>query len=144
MTFSGTLLIVLLAAGVLMVYVTLRREMQSQIDELRKLVSDAKAQPAATSTATLAAPAPAPAPAAASKLELVKKESVAAPVATPMKAAKDEVTPEILAIIAAAVAQFVGAAARIRSTRVIPITESNAWAQQGRVIIQASHNLAVR
>lgn len=139
MSFYDSFFAILLAAGVLIAYVALRREMQSQIAELRKLVSESQAKPqTAPAFVPIAVASPTP-----SKLELVKKEP-AVPAAAAAKPVKDEITSEILAVIAAAVAQFVGAGARIRSTRVIPITESNAWAQQGRVIIQASHNLGMR
>lgn len=145
MSFYDSYFAILLAAGVLIAYVTLRREMQSQIAELRKLISEAKGTPAATPPPFVPIAVASPTPAAApSKIELVKKEPAAVPVAAAPKPVKEEITAEILAVIAAAVAQFVGAGARIRSTRVIPITESNAWAQQGRVIVQASHNLGMR
>ncbi len=45
--------------------------------------------------------------------------------------------PELIAI-SAAVAAFLGLRAHIRQIRLV---SSNAWAQQGRVFIQASHRL---
>jgi hypothetical protein len=40
------------------------------------------------------------------------------------------------------VAAFLGKKARIRRARLVsPMTHSSAWAQQGRVYVQASHNL---
>ena len=57
--------------------------------------------------------------------------------------ASDEVGPEILAVIAAAVAHFMGKSARIRSARLVHATGTSPWAQQGRVFVQASHNLAM-
>ena len=46
-------------------------------------------------------------------------------------------------VIAAAVAAFVGKSARVRSARYLQEGQSP-WAQQGRVFVQASHNLAHR
>jgi methylmalonyl-CoA carboxyltransferase large subunit len=77
---------------------------------------------------------PAPAPAA----------SAPAPVAAPAPAApaiSEEITPEILMVLSAAVAAFLGKRARIRGARPAPAAQSNLWAQQGRVFVQASHNL---
>lgn len=56
------------------------------------------------------------------------------------------VTPEIVAVIEAAAAQFVGKPVRILSIRVLeePDDDSNVWASQGRDIIQTSHNLVQR
>jgi hypothetical protein len=54
---------------------------------------------------------------------------------------KAEVTPEIVAIIAAAVTSFLGKKVKIRNARRIDLG-TTPWAQQGRAIIQASHNLA--
>jgi len=73
------------------------------------------------------APAPAPAP------EPVKVE--------PEKV--EEVAPETIMILTAAVAAFLGKRARIRSARLVRAAPSSAWAQQGRVFVQASHNLGV-
>ncbi|HTQ53270.1 MAG TPA: hypothetical protein VMI94_02355 [Bryobacteraceae bacterium] len=54
-----------------------------------------------------------------------------------------ELTPEIVMVLSAAVAAFLGKRARIRSARLVRTAPSNAWAQQGRVFVQASHNLGV-
>lgn len=128
----GPALALFAVAGVVISYLLLRREMRAELAKLREMVeahSTADLKPVASITkseAKLSAPqkskpAPAPAP------------------------AKEEITPDILAVIAAAVAQFVGAGARIRSTRLLPTTGGmSSWAQQGRVIIQASHNLGMR
>jgi methylmalonyl-CoA carboxyltransferase large subunit len=54
----------------------------------------------------------------------------------------EEITPEILTVLTAAVAAFLGKRAKIRSARALGGAErSSAWAQQGRVFVQASHNL---
>ena len=52
----------------------------------------------------------------------------------------EEISPEILMAISAAVAAYLGKRAHIRTVRLL---SSTAWAQQGRVNIQASHRLNV-
>ena len=52
-----------------------------------------------------------------------------------------EVSPETVAIIAAAVTAFLGKKVKIRHARRID-SGTTPWAQQGRAIIQASHNLS--
>ena len=76
------------------------------------------AESPAAETPVAAAPAPVP-----------------APVPEP-----EEISPEILMAISAAVAAYLGKRAHIRTVRLL---SSTAWAQQGRVNIQASHRLNV-
>jgi hypothetical protein len=67
---------------------------------------------------------------------------VSAP-APPVPAAKP-VLPETIAIIAAAVTAALGKKVRIRSARMLfpqPDFVTSPWATQGRVFVQASHNL---
>lgn len=131
----GPALSLLAVAGVVISYLVLRREMRAEMAKLREMVkepSPAEGKRVSESKPVSAAQVPVPAP--------HKPKPEAAPVPT-----KEEITPEILAVISAAVAQFLGAGARIRSTRVLATPGGmNPWAQQGRVIIQASHNLGVR
>lgn len=54
---------------------------------------------------------------------------------------EEEVSDEILLAISAAVAAYLGKRAPIRTVRLLA---STAWAQQGRVSIQASHRLNVQ
>jgi hypothetical protein len=54
----------------------------------------------------------------------------------------DELRPETLAVIAAAATTFAGKPARIRSARsTASHAPASAWTQQGRMIVQTSHNL---
>lgn len=62
-----------------------------------------------------------------------------APAPAPAPPPAEEVTEELLTVIGAAVAAFLGKRARIRQIR---LTDSRTWAHQGRVSIQASHTLA--
>lgn len=58
-----------------------------------------------------------------------------------------EVTPEVIAIIAAAVTAYLGKPVRVRGARLVsaaPANRPSPWQQQGRVSIQASHDLGAR
>ena len=117
----GAFLITLItgvAAGALTARIVARRE----IEQLRESMRERPATPATPVVAS----APAMAPAAP----------------TPSPAVAEEVTPEILMVLSAAVAAFLGKRARIRGARPSQTAaSSSAWAQQGRVFVQASHNL---
>lgn len=54
--------------------------------------------------------------------------------------------PETLAVITAAATAFLGRAARVRSARLVPAPPESVspWTQQGRMIVQTSHNLRSR
>ena len=58
----------------------------------------------------------------------------------------EEVSAETLLMIAAAVTVFLGKKVRVRSAQMLqtPFEIINPWSQQGRVIVQASHNLSPR
>ncbi len=53
---------------------------------------------------------------------------------------RGEVTEEVMLVIAATVAAFLGERAHVRQVRLL---SSEAWAQQGRVSVMASHRWAV-
>ncbi len=75
--------------------------------------------------------------AARAELDAAAAAAPAAP--APAKAAAPaELPEEILLVLSAAVAAFLGKRARIRGIRVL---SSASWAHQGRVSIQASHAL---
>ncbi len=97
-----------------------------------KMAHDAARKPEAAAVEKAAAPAPVraetPAPAPAAPTIKVKGEA--------------EIAPEILMVISAAVAAFLRKTGRIRSPR--PMQGISPWAQQGRVIVQASHNLGAK
>jgi methylmalonyl-CoA carboxyltransferase large subunit len=84
------------------------------------------------SAAGIRHPAPAPEPSPAP-----------APATTPPPApapAAEGLSEELVLVIAAAVAAFLGKRAHVRQIRLLG---SAAWSQQGRVTIQASHALSV-
>jgi methylmalonyl-CoA carboxyltransferase 12S subunit len=72
--------------------------------------------------------------------QLEHPASVAAPAAVtaPPTPQEQPLSEEIMLVIAAAVAAYLGERTHIRVVRLVP---SHAWAQQGRVSIQASHQL---
>jgi hypothetical protein len=59
---------------------------------------------------------------------------------------QEQVTPETLVVIAAAVTAFLGKKVRIRSARMLrPRTDgASAWSQQGRAAVHASHHPRLR
>ncbi|PKU21449.1 hypothetical protein [Telmatospirillum siberiense] len=64
--------------------------------------------------------------------------------ATPAEAgAAQEVSEEVLVMLAAAATTFLGKKVRVRSAKMLqtPYEIVNPWAQHGRVFIQASHQL---
>jgi hypothetical protein len=60
--------------------------------------------------------------------------------------AAEEITPEILRTITETITALLGRKVRIRSVKILQTANPmvSSWAQQGRVVVQASHNLAQR
>jgi len=57
----------------------------------------------------------------------------------------EAIKPEVLAVITAAATAFLGKTPRIHSARLLPVHDSvSAWTQQGRMIVQTSHNPRIR
>lgn len=56
----------------------------------------------------------------------------------------DEITPELLMVMAASIAAYLGKNVRIRRARFVDPMQANAWGQSSRVVLQASHNLNLR
>jgi methylmalonyl-CoA carboxyltransferase large subunit len=52
---------------------------------------------------------------------------------------ENEITPELLMIMSAAIAAYLGKNVRIRRARFINEQGSSSWSQVGRVSIQSSH-----
>ncbi len=116
-------------------------QLERQLAEMRELL--------AAQGNTVSSPEPPKAMAAAAAASTAAMPVVPAkptPVAVAKPAPKQDegVSPEILAVITAAVAHFLGKSFRIRSARLIHPVGTSSWAQQGRVFIQASHNLALQ
>lgn len=123
-------------AGLVAAYVAARRKTASEIAELRQLVeahiSGNGHRPAD--------PVPAPTPAPAQPKAAPAPGAPVQPAPAPVK--DEEVSAETLAILAATVAAYLGKTVRIKHARLLQPTGQSPWATQGRVYIQASHNLA--
>jgi methylmalonyl-CoA carboxyltransferase large subunit len=87
-----------------------------------------------------AAASPIPTTAPVRKEVETKAPRLAASPPPAQPAAAEGLNEELILVIAAAIAAFVGKKAHIRQIRLIG---SAAWSQQGRVTIQASHALSV-
>lgn len=106
------------------------KSLREELDALRAHLSALTDKFAELEGAEVAAPA-APAP---------PEPVAAAPVAPAPAPEPEEISEEILMALSAAVAAYLGKRAHIRTVRLL---SSTAWAQQGRVNIQASHRLNV-
>jgi methylmalonyl-CoA carboxyltransferase large subunit len=62
-----------------------------------------------------------------------------APSSPALPTPREEITEEVMLVIAATVAAFLGERAHVRQVRLLA---SEAWAQQGRVSVMASHRWA--
>jgi 3-oxoacyl-ACP reductase-like protein len=131
----------------------LQRTFQREIAELRleterqlnALTSALKALETHVAELSAAVARSAAAPVAASAPSV--KVAASAPAATAVVPKKDEeIAPEMMIVLAAAVTAFLGKKVRIRSTKMLqsPYEIVNPWSQQGRVFVQASHNLRSR
>jgi Tfp pilus assembly protein PilN len=73
-------------------------------------------------------------------------ETQAAAAKEAVPAADEQVTPETLVVITAAVTAFLGKKVRIRSAKIVRPAHAgaSAWSQQGRVLVHGSHSLRLR
>ena len=140
---SFILVLVVVAAGCVLTYVAMQRSSRKLIRELQQAADrqfasfnvrlgalEAQIQQLSKASASQAfRPTPAP--------------EQPAPKPAPAKRTAEEITPDLLVVMAAAVTTFLGKKVRIRSARALqsPYEIVNPWSQQGRVIVQASHNL---
>jgi hypothetical protein len=128
-------------------YVLMQRSMRRHADQLRREFEErfeflAKSRTVESTAAPNVRVAARAADVLPAKVSTPPSVPEPAPIAKPQV---EEVDAETLLVIAAAVTAFLGKAVRIRSARMLYSHESfNAWSQQGRAVIQASHNLAQR
>ena len=54
---------------------------------------------------------------------------------------EEQITPELLMVMSAAIAAYLGKSVRIRRARFIDPQLMNAWGQSSRVVVQSSHYL---
>ena len=109
-------------------------DLRARIAELEERIAklEAARDAAVTNLVASAAPSLPPVPAVALRRPAAAPDGPAEP--------HDEIAEETMAVIAAAVAAFLGERAHIRQVRLVA---SEAWAQQGRVSVMASHRWAV-
>lgn len=67
--------------------------------------------------------------------------AVVPPPDKPAVETNEPLKPELVATLTAAATAYLGQKARIRSAQQLAEESAGAWAQQGRVIVQTSHNL---
>ena len=120
----------------------LRDELRAMGERVARL--EAERAPAAKPAAEPAAPAAAPVPEPRSSRPTTGQPGTPAPhpsrpaTGQPGTPVPQEISEEELTAISAAVAAYLGVRAHIRQIRLV---SSRAWAQEGRVSIQASHQL---
>ncbi|HUB33523.1 MAG TPA: hypothetical protein VMA31_10860 [Bryobacteraceae bacterium] len=120
----------------------LRDELRAMGERVARL--EAERAPAAKPAAEPAAPAAAPVPEPRSSRPTTGQPGTPAPhpsrpaTGQPGTPAPQEISEEELTAISAAVAAYLGVRAHIRQIRLV---SSRAWAQEGRVTVQASHQL---
>ena len=140
--------VVLVGVGCTITYAVMRRVVKRAVSELQLKTDQKLAEVtealhvlevrAESSTTVAMAAATSAAPA---KIDQAAAATAAVPAET-----HEAVTPEMLVVIAAAVTTFLGKKVRIRSAKMLqsPYEIVNPWSQQGRVFVQASHNLRSR
>jgi hypothetical protein len=149
------LIVALVIAGWVVVYITSRRalkrtreelrfEFQQQIDSLSASVTALERTGAGQTAKSLASAVVLP-----GTMEPLAADAGAPSAAQPQATvtpAPEEITSETLATIAETITALLGRKVRIRSVKILetPDAVANPWAQQGRVVVQASHNLAQR
>src|SRR5262252_8992095 len=135
------ILAALVVAGYFAVYAFTQRATRRMIAELRAEFEQ-RANAILAAVKQQSAPVEKTAPVAAVVAPAAPPPVVTKPVPPPKK---EEVSPEMLLVIAAAVTAYMGKKVRIRSAKIVYSQESfNPWSQQGRVFVQASHNLTQR
>lgn len=114
---------------------------QASEQQIRQLTNTVQAL-----EARLAELAKAPAPAAPKAVPMAAAPVASSVTAPGIKKKEEEITPELLVVMASAVTVFLGKTVRIRSAKRLqsPYEIVNPWSQQGRVFVQASHNLRSR
>jgi hypothetical protein len=130
-------------AGYVVVYVGFRHTLDRTVEQLRR---EWAAEISSLMTASLPkSKAVISVPPSLSAAPISQPLAVQEPVPAAAAKEKTEVAPETLLVIAAAVTAFLGKKVRIRSAKMLYSHESfNAWSQQGRAVVQASHNVAQR
>lgn len=140
--FDWALAMVIAGAGCAAVHVALRRTLRNAI-ACQQLAAE---QQLAALAATVRALQARVAELHRNALPAQDIETIAAAAEGAAVATLQPPAPQTLAIITAAATAFLGSGARIRSARPLPAGTGNvsSWSQQGRVIVQTSHDLRAR
>lgn len=133
---------VIVGAGCAAIYAGLERVLRRAVQEQQR---DMELQLNAMATTVKALQARV---AELSRLQAARMmEAEVAVIATPLETAdhakQAQTKPEIVAALTAAATAFLGKKARVRSAQLLSNTQQDsagAWAQQGRMIVQTSHN----
>jgi methylmalonyl-CoA carboxyltransferase large subunit len=146
-TETGTV-VVLVLLGCALTYLALRAVFSRELRLLQAQLEELKAATAAKRTEVAEVPKAMAAAAGVGASSLLQPcpevSQVVTEVRQPVTAeSSEEPSEEILVLIAAAVSAFLGKRARVRHTRLVHSEGVSPWAQQGRVFVQASHNLGV-
>jgi hypothetical protein len=104
-------------------------ELREEIQQLRRVTELAKAVPASTERLVASPQEPA---------------VISTPATAQAQQVAEEISPELMVVLASAITAFVGKKVRIHQARLVNPEVVSPWAQQGRVNVQASHYLAGR
>lgn len=145
MSMIVALMLAAMVIGWAVVFLSTRRHIEAEITELRSMLYEhLRQQEEKLAKAAKASQALSVAPPAAAETQKPKPEKVEAlKKPEPAPASPEQIPVETLMVIAGAVAAYLGKSVRLRSARMIQPGEMNPWSQQGRVYIQASHNLSL-
>jgi len=137
------LIVVLVVAGCLLVRLDSRRVLKRTCAELRV---EFKGQIDALSAKLTAVERTVDGQTAAAPSAALATGTMRPPADTTSPQVSEEITPEALARITETITALLGRKVRIRSVKILQThnVNSSSWAQQGRVVVQASHNIAQR
>lgn len=138
--------VILVGVGCTITYAVMRRALKRTVSELQLKTEQKLAEVTAALHVLELQAEPSTAMAAAASAAPAKTDEAAPGTAAVPAETHEAVTPEMLVVIAAAVTTFLGKRVRIRSAKMLqsPYEIVNPWSQQGRVFVQASHNLRSR
>lgn len=120
---------------------TIEDRVDKRIAELEKrLFTDGAGKTALPVAAAAAGPAAAAGGPVPRQERIPPSAPAPQPAPVPQHAVEEEPSPEVLAVISAAICAFLGKPARIRRVRRVA-AGVNPWAQVGRVSVMASHAL---
>ncbi len=134
------LIAALVIAGSIAVFIRSRRVLEQKSAELQRQIDSLSAH-----IRTLEQTAEART-AVAESMKTERLAEMAVPSVAAQTHAHEEITPETLATITETVTALLGRKVHVRSVKLLPAADAiaNPWAQQGRAVIQASHNFSQR